>query len=285
MSEFLNAFAKAAADCGSNIFRVAEIKDGGAPEVLEIVPTNPCQNVYSVAKAFSVTAVGFLFDEGKLSPDETIVDILGDECPAEYHPYWNETTLDMIMLHHLGLPKNFLDIDSFDANEFGEDFLKYIMTYPLTVRPGGERVYTDAAYYLVSRAVEARAGMRLDKYLTEKLFRPFKMREAAWSLCPMGHSMGATGLYIRAEDMAKLGQLYLSGGIYGGQRLLSEKWVNTVIEKGYELRPTGVGAAYAKGGMRGQMLIIVPETNRVVAWQGFESPVKFDGKKFAAEWR
>ena len=81
----------------------------------------------------------------------------------------------------------------------------------------------------------------------------------------MGHCMGATGLYIRTTDMTKLGAVYLNGGCYHGERILSKKWVDTVFERGYELRPCEAGA-YRKGGMRGQMLAIFPRQNRVVAW-------------------
>ena len=81
----------------------------------------------------------------------------------------------------------------------------------------------------------------------------------------MGHTMGATGLYIRTDDMVKLGALYLCDGCYRGERILSREWVNTVLERGYELRE-GVAGAIRKGGMRGQMLAIFPKQNRAVAW-------------------
>ena len=43
-----------------------------------------------------------------------------------------------------------------------------------------------------------------------------------------------------------------------------EKAVETVLKNGYEL--TWRGTYYAKGGMRGSMLQIIPDKNRVVAW-------------------
>ena len=79
----------------------------------------------------------------------------------------------------------------------------------------------------------------------------------------MGHAMGATGLYIRTEDMVKLGEVYRTGGLYQGRRILSEEWVRIVRERVYELSPKA-GGAVGKGGMRGQMLAITDR--RVIAW-------------------
>ena len=88
----------------------------------------------------------------------------------------------------------------------------------------------------------------------------------------MGYAMGATGLYIRAEELVKLGSIYLTGGLYGERRILSEKWVKITLERGYELKPKCGGKAYGKGGMRGQMLLVLPEQGRVFAWIGYGSP-------------
>ena len=110
--------------------------------------------------------------------------------------------------------------------------------------------------------------MGTDNFLWKHLFYPTGCREAAWSHCPKGHVMGATGLYIRVEDMIRHGMIYLNGGMFEGKRILSEEWVKTVIDNGYELKSCGGGKAYGKGGMRGQKMMVVPGEDRVVAWLG-----------------
>jgi len=268
MSKFLFDLKSEIKKCEANIYSIAEYKDGRV-ESLQLQEANPCQDLYSVAKAFVVTAIGMLCDRGLLRTDEIITDILGDECPADCEKVWYRTTVDMLLLHKVALPGGFLDIDCIDANEFGEDYLAYIMTYKSGFEGDiPEPVYTDAAYYMLSRIVEKRAGMGTDTFLWKNLFYPLGFREAAWSRCPMGHVMGATGLYLRAEDTVKLGAVYLGGGMWKDQRILSEEWVNTVLEKGYELKRIGSKLIYGKGGMRGQMLMIMPEQNRAAAYTG-----------------
>ena len=267
MNTLLTALAARIREKGYPVYAVSVIENGGAPETVQITEANPCQDCYSVAKLFVVTAVGILADRGLLSPDERVVDVLAAEISnktrAAMDPDWENVTLDMALTHRLALPGGFLDIDCIDANTFGTDYLAYMLTYPLTGKHGGERGYTDGAFYLLARCVEARADMRLDAFLWRELFAPLGYREAAWSCCPMGHAMGATGLYIRTEDMVKLGEVYRTGGLYQGRRILSEAWVNTVRERIYELSPKA-GGAVGKGGMRGQMLAITE--SRAIAW-------------------
>ena len=272
MSRFLEAMRDELARLGDRgVFSVAEWH-AGRVESLDIIKTNPCQNVYSVAKAFVVTAVGLLVDRGLLSTDEVVTDILANEIPDGCQPAWYKTTVDMLLLHKVGLPGGFLDIDCYDSRNFGEDYLEYTLTYPTPEDYTPEKsTYTDAAFYILSRIVEKRAGEPLDTLLWRELLFPTGCREAAFSRCPKGHPMGATGLYIRAADVAKLGSIYLNGGMYGSRRILSKNWVATVLSRGYELKPKCGGRAYGKGGMRGQMLLVIPEQKRIVAWQGYGS--------------
>jgi len=285
MSVFLDDLASFIKSCGLNVFSAAEIVGDSEPETVYLQPSNPCNDVYSVAKAFSVTAIGILSDRGLLNVDETVTELLGDELPERYDPLWESTTLDSLMLHKLGLPRGFLDIDCVDANTFGKDYLAYVMGRELTEGHGIKECYTDAAYYIVSRIAEKRSGMALDDLMWKELFFPLGVREAAWSHCPLGHAMGATGLYIRSEDMARLMAVYLNKGIYRGRRYLSEAWVDKVLSRGYEIRRKGDNGAYGKGGMRGQMAMAVFDTNRAVAWQAFDSSDMAPLVRFVAEYK
>ena len=269
MSKFLDDFkAEIETREKANVFFIAEY-NGGEIEVKKLAHTNPCQDTYSVSKAYVVTALGLLFDRGLLRTDEILTDILADELPETYNEVWTKTTVDMLLLHKVGLSGGFLDIDCFDATQFGDDYLAYVLNAPIREDFDLEKdTYTDAAFYLLSRIVEKRAGMGTDNFLWQHLFYPTGCREAAWSHCPKGHVMGATGLYIRVEDMVKHAMIYLNGGMYEDKRILSEEWVNIVLERGYELKSCGGGKAYGKGGMRGQKMMLVPSANRAVAWLG-----------------
>ncbi len=285
MSRFLEELAEFIKNNDGRTFSVAEIIGDNPPEVINIKENNPCQNIYSVSKVFTVTAIGILCDRGLLSVDDTVTKLLGDECPEGYDKYWEQTTLDMLMRHRVGFPGGF-DIDVFDASKYNPDYLTEIMLKKWICPPDTERRYDDAGYYILSRIVNKVSGKPLFAFCWENIFLPLGFREAAWSCCPKGHAMGATGLYIRCEDMVKLGAVYLNKGEYLGKRIVSEKWIEKVLERQYELAPNGIRDAYSKGGMNGQNLMVIPSLGRVLGWQSYDiHPGGPDIGKFISEYR
>jgi hypothetical protein len=235
-----------------------------------VVPGNPCQNCYSVTKVYCVTAIGMLYDEGKIKTTDTIGDIFAEEIAAYgiEESKWADITIHDVMKHNAGFKQGGLpDIDAQDATKWAsQDYLKLTLEAELTGTKSNK--YTDAAYYLISRVVSKISGENLDVFLAKRLFNKTDCREYAFAECPQGYPMGATGLYIRSSDVAKLGRIYLDGGKYGDEQIISKEWVDLVIEKGYELNRSSTG--YAKGGMRGQYLFIDFNKNVSVAWHSYD---------------
>ncbi|MDP4152244.1 MAG: serine hydrolase [Bacillota bacterium] len=252
-----------------NIYNIAEMTKE-VTRAIHLQPANSCNNSYSVAKVFTVTAIGMLQDDGILNVKDHLFPIFKDAFPPVYDKKWEKVTIEDAIKHRVGFDKGFLDIDAENIYEYGaDDFLQIVLSHSLSFEPGTQRVYSDAAYYLLSRIVTAKTGRKLDDFLLERLFNPLEFQEIAWSKCPKGYPMGATGLYIRTEDMVKLGFVYLSGGMYRGKRIVSEAWVDQVLRCGYELRHFGNGNSYGKRGMNGQMLYISFDSKTAVAWHGY----------------
>jgi CubicO group peptidase (beta-lactamase class C family) len=98
------------------------------------------------------------------------------------------------------------------------------------------------------------------------------------------------GLYLRPRDELKLGQLYLSGGVWNGRRIVSKKWVQQSAaaystfdpQTDYDA-PHEYGSAwhinhlrvgvrvfrtYSAGGNGGQIVIVIPDLDMVVGFNG-----------------
>ena len=251
------------------IIRISEIQNDGEIETLDRQPTNFCQNIYSGAKAFAMTAIGILYDQGAVKPEDKICDLFADQLPAGMDERWALATVDMALTHRLGLPGGFLDIDCAPISSFGADFLKYMFTYPLAYTPGEESRYADGSTYLLSRIVSKITGEKLDDFLWRELLWKMAFQEMAWSHCPMGYPIGATGLYVNSRDVVKLPWLYLKNGVYRGLRLLSEEWVNMTLEREYTFEWDVTGRWFFKGGMYGQKMMGLPYQDRAVAFQAY----------------
>ena len=258
----LNTLKNAA---GSKAYSVAVSTTDGT-KVASIRNTNK-QNTYSVSKVFCVTAIGMLYDEGKLKTSDTIGNIFKDEI-KKYgidENKWKNITIHDVMKHQIGYTKgSLLDIDvhSDTYKSWDKDYLKLTLSY----ETNGKKTYkySDAAFYLLSRVVAKVSGQKLDVYLKSRLFDKADFKDYSITKCPQGHPIGATQFFLKPDDVVKLGRIYLNGGTYNGKRIISQEWVNLVIEKGYELNPQNNG--YGKGGMRGQNLYINFKHNVAVAW-------------------
>ena len=269
----LNALKNAA---GSKAYSIAVSTTDGI-KVASIRNTN-AQNTYSVSKVFCVTAIGMLYDEGKLKPTDTIGNIFKEEIKAYGIDTnkWSKVTVHDVLRHRAGFTQGgLLDIDA-DPGLMNQhdDFLKVVLNYKLstyerdnTIENFGNianRKYTDAAYYLISRVVAKVSGQKLDVYLKSRLFDVADFKDYKITKCPQGHPIGATQFFLRPDDVVKLGRIYLDGGTYNGKRIISQDWVNQVIKYSYELASGYNG--YGKGGMRGQYLYVNFEHNVAVAW-------------------
>ena len=254
---------------GINLYRMAFYQDGHIEDHC-FRPVSNCSNCYSVAKLFAVTAVGFLHDEGLLDVKKPIREYMADLMPADIDPAWQTVTTENAITHKVGYGKGFLDIDVEDVSEYPtKDYLSMVFRHPMVYQPGEKYQYSDAAFYLVSRLISCVSGEKADVYLNRRLFQPLGFHEAAWSRCPQDYPMGATGLYISAHDMVKLGALYVDGGLWRGKRILSEEWVRMAIENEYEIKPKTPSGWIGKGGMNGQMLMFHPEKRCAVGWHAF----------------
>ncbi|MBQ8292357.1 MAG: beta-lactamase family protein [Bacilli bacterium] len=260
----LNTYFVCVADSDNNIYKE------------EVVPANPTCNCYSIGKAFTVLAIGLLYDKGLLNPDDKLVKVLEKYIPADIDQKWLKVTIHDVLLHKVGFGCGMLDIDCEDASLYPtNDYLQIIFNTKLKYEPGTVYQYTDAAYYLLSRVVSELEGIDLADYLRPILMDKMKFKEFAWSRCPHGYSMGATGLYLRTEDLVKLGILFLNKGLWMNERIISEEWVDKVLSNGYEFSYLKNGW-YGKGGMRGQLLIFNLEKKKAVACHSYESRIPYE---------
>ena len=126
---------------------------------------------------------------------------------------------------------------------------------------------------------------RLLKANAEKhLFEPLGISEVGWPSNPQGITLGYGQLFMRPQDMAKIGYLYLNNGLWDGKQIISSLWINASTRKfiNTTLLP-GYGYhwwiaspdAYVAAGNKGQFIMVAPEKNIVAVFTGRLSPKDF----------
>ena len=81
----------------------------------------------------------------------------------------------------------------------------------------------------------AEIGMPLAEFANANLFYPMQITDAVWARTPTGLPVGGSGLFLRPRDLAKFGQLYLDGGAWQGQQLISAEWVADSVVRRVDL--------------------------------------------------
>ncbi len=272
----IKVYKQRALDKKVNTYFICEGNKDYSIKKAVIVPANPTCNCYSVAKAFTVMAIGLLYDRGLVNPKMLLCDILKKYLPENIDEKWKRVTIHDVLSQKVGFGSGLLDIDFDDASLYETfDYLDIVLKTELKYEPGTVYQYTDAAFYLLSRVVYEVSRIELCDFLRPILMEKMNFKELAWSKCPKGFSIGATGLYIRTEDMVKLGILYINKGMWMGERLLSEEWIDLVISNRYEFTHVKNGW-YAKGGMRGQLLMFNFEKGKAIACHSYEGKIPYD---------
>lgn len=254
-----------------NIYDIAVIS-GDGEEGAYCQPCPACHENYSITKFFIVTAIGLLFDKGKIKLDDRLTDILGDELKFSYDRIWDKVTVRHALQHKMGLEEGVIDIDRDDINDYGtKDFLEYIFRYPPEKEPGTYYKYTDVPHYLLSRAISCLTGNAADILINEEIAAPLHFRQISFARCPLNHTIGGSGSYMRAQDVVKLGWLYLNDGKYGDKQILSKKWVELTEQEEYMDPGHLFGTSFiGKGGMRGQMVMYSRKKKMAAAWHGYD---------------
>lgn len=224
---------------------------------------------HSMCKSITGMAIGMLIEEEKLKLDENIYDIFPDHINAFSKIFRPAITVENLLTMTSGVTFNESGIVS------GNDWLGSFLNASVNGKPGTEFQYNSLNTYVLSAIVTKRTGETLTEYLTPRLFGPLGITKYYWETCPKGITKGGWGLFLCAEDMAKLGQLYLQRGKWNGQQLVSEYWIeistarhlktqNDTYGYGYQLWMEQRPGSFEYNGMLGQNVIIYPDMDMVL---------------------
>ncbi len=234
------------------------------------------QQLYSLSKSFTSTAIGFAVAEGLLSVDDPVIKFFPDELPAEISENLAALKVKHLLMMSVGHAKDSIQI--LEASPAGVIWEKTFLSQPVVFRPGSQFMYNSGASYMLSSIVKKVSGKTAHEFLRPRLYEPLDITDATWTENFEGVNMGASHLRMRTENLAKFGQLFLQKGKWNGKQILPEAWIaeatSKQIENGKNDSSWGFGYGYQfwlnpPGGFRadgafGQFTMVFPEQDAVV---------------------
>jgi CubicO group peptidase (beta-lactamase class C family) len=162
------------------------------------------------------------------------------------------------------------------AMENSPDRYLYVLSQPVESAPGTAWRYSGGATAILGHLVARGAGVPLLDFARSRLFAPLGIEQAEWTPGFNGEAAAASGLRLRAGDLARIGQLILDRGASQGNQIVQAHWITASltpripafegVQYGYHwyLAPRRDGSTAVMGfGYGGQRLVVVPALDLV----------------------
>ncbi|MGL4175068.1 MAG: serine hydrolase domain-containing protein [Dermatophilaceae bacterium] len=248
--------------------------------------------VYSLSKSFTATAVGLLVDEGRLSLEDRVLDLLAGDLPpgAEISERYRRLTVGHCLTMATGHDAEAWTAPVVRASRTTSDdattdpVLAAVLTAEPEHEPGTAWAYNQVATYLAASVVRAVTGTGVLDLLRRRVLPaldPDGADRARWHRTATGRELGFSGLHLGTDALLSLAQTYLDRGRLAGEQLLSAGWVaaataptglpnrepgaNPDWRQGYGCSFWKARHGYRGDGAYGQLMIVLPEQDAVLA--------------------
>lgn len=243
---------------------------------------NSVQPIHSVSKSITSMLVGICIDKGLISGvDVKIKEYFSDYLDNDEDKQKGELTIENLLTMTPGFDwPEFGEWNYWTPIEFSKDIIKSTLERDLICEAGTEMNYNSGCSNLLSAIIAKVSGIKTLDFAYKYLFNPLGIKDVVWNE-KQGISLGANGLKMKAEDLLKLGTLYLNEGKFRDNQLISKKWVETSTTprfltyphighyayhwwtSEFESEKEEKTSYYFAMGLFGQFIIVVPSFNLV----------------------
>ncbi|MEV0336488.1 serine hydrolase [Nocardia sp. NPDC050717] len=255
--------------------------------------------LFSASKGVTAVAVGRAVTLGYFGID----DPLGTFFPAadaEHAAITVRQVLNQTTGLHFSWPA--------DIATMATDAIGRTLASPARFAPGTTFQYAQAVLSLLPKIIEITTGMDFQDFVDAEVLSPLGIDRGdwVWSRDRAGTTSVAGGLAMRPADLARIGQMLLREGTWGGQRLIDREflrqavtptaanggygflwWLNAgetyrgvnvpmPVEYPHRLFPGLPHDAYAFSGALGQFLVVVPSRDMVIVRLGVPATIDPD---------
>ena len=237
--------------------------------------------LYSMSKSYASIGVGIAIDEGRFALDDRVISFFPDSLPEKVSEYTAEMTVRDLLTMSCGVSEPVL-MNGKQETGAERDWARVFLAARPDKKPGTVFVYDSGCTYMLSRIVARTTGQDLLDYMTPRLFAPLGIENPVWDRCPLGYSLGGSGLRLKTAQSLPFGQMLLQGGLWNGKRIVSTDWVREAtafqiatdncgffydksLGYGYQFWVAREGA-YRASGAYGQGCFVLPHKDAVITY-------------------
>lgn len=120
-------------------------------------------------------------------------------------------------------------------------FAPFLFRRALSSPPGMRFNYNAGGTALLAEILANQTGMTLPEFARRHLFEPLGVTQWEWSTDLRGRPLASSGLRLRPQDLARIGQLVLQHGQWQDRQLVPAAWIDESIRPHID---TGDGRQY-----------------------------------------
>ena len=222
---------------------------------------------YSSSKTLVSMAVGIAIDENRLRLEDRVATFFIEYLPETISDRLAEMTVRDLLTMTSGIKPDWA------MRSRGTEWIRTFLSKEVINEPGEVFAYDSMVTYMLSAIVQKVTGKKTLDYLKEKLFSHMDITKVNWEESPEGINTGGWGLHIQSESLAKVGQMWLQGGVWEGKQLISKEWIEQMSARqadggdygyGFQTWQCAYPSAVRADGALGQYVIVVPEKDVVI---------------------
>ncbi len=230
-----DAFIKDIEDNGWCVFGAEVYEDGRLTHSWGDT-TEKMHDIYSATKVVQSVAVGIAYDRGLIDFDRSVLDYLPKENVEKLSESQAETFKKITVQRLLTM-----SVDGFPFRPEGDSWIDFALSCDIKNPETRVFNYNNICAYLVSVVLTEILGEDLGGFIEREIFKPLGITDYEYGRSPEGYFYGASMMKLTVNGLSKIGLLLYNKGIYDGQRIVSEEYVNMATSVQQMNREGGYG--------------------------------------------
>ncbi|MFY0663051.1 MAG: serine hydrolase [Natronospirillum sp.] len=246
-------------------------------------------NIKSLSKTILSGIVGAAVDRDIVQMDQTVTELMPRRVPSNASAGVDRITLGHLVSMRAGLERT--SGGNYGRWVVSSDWVAFALSRPFVDEPGGRMLYSTGSTHLASVALTETTGRSTLALARDWLGGPLGIEFNPWLRDPQGVYFGGNDMVMSPNDLLRFGEMYRQGGMYNGQRVLSEEWIsdswlgrgtspwsNDDYGYGWFITELAGERAYYGRGYGGQLLYVIPELEMTVVITSDPNPPSPGGR-------
>ncbi|MFC2093597.1 serine hydrolase domain-containing protein, partial [Bacteroidota bacterium] len=171
------------------------------------------------------------------------------------------------------------------------DPIRFVLSKTMHAPPGVQFHYNSGVTNVLAEIIRLQTNQSFLQYADANLFQPLGITNYQWERIHGNYYFASGGLHLRPRDLTKIGYVFLNNGMWNGQQLITQDWINASTTSyidpgsgwffangyGYQwwINTSSSNSFFLAAGYGEQYMLVCPQLELILLFNGsyFGTPV------------